>query len=103
MRKVWRLYLGNDASEEAMRCASPLLGDLRGLARHAIFVAGQDPLRDEGIAYAEALEKEELDVVAKVYQGVPHVFGKMWELDSTRRFHDDIVEAVTRMLGKVAE
>lgn len=39
---------------------SPLwdVKELKGLPRAAIFVAGMDPLRDDGIAYWKALERE---------------------------------------------
>lgn len=37
--------------------ASPMLGDLTGLAPAIIATAGYDPVSDDGIGYAEALEK----------------------------------------------
>lgn len=39
-----------------------------------IQVAGLDPLRDEAIAYAEALKAAGNDVTLHAYKGLPHVF-----------------------------
>ena len=57
MRAVWELVIPS-AMADSDSMASPLLGDVKGLSKHAIFVAGQDPLRDEGLAYAKKLETE---------------------------------------------
>lgn len=79
--------------------ASPLLGNLKGLSPHYIFVAGQDPNRDEGIAYARALKDAGVQGDIKVYPGVPHEFAEFDELDTTTRFRRDLVEVVGRMLN----
>jgi acetyl esterase len=48
-------YIDDDADDLDWR-ASPLLhGDLSGLPRALLLTAGFDPLRDEGLAYADAL------------------------------------------------
>lgn len=51
--------------------ASPLLGEVKGLPPHLVFVAGQDPLRDEAVAYVEKMEKASVQVTCHIYQGVP--------------------------------
>ena len=50
MRVIQDLIIPNPEDEEHPRVA-PLLGNVKGLPPHLIFVAGQDRLRDEGIAY----------------------------------------------------
>ena len=57
MREVWKLYL-KDQGEGSDPLASPLLADLRGLPPHLLYVAGQDPCRDEGIAYSQKLTEK---------------------------------------------
>ncbi len=64
-------YLG-DADPRDVR-ASPLLADdLEGLAPAYIAVAGFDPLRDEGIAYAEKLRAAGVPVTLRVHEDAVH-------------------------------
>jgi acetyl esterase len=75
MEAMWKLVVpGNDDGKNPL--VSPLLGDLKGLPPHAIFVAGQDPLRDEGIAYYKTLKMAGVGAAIHVYQGVPHTFAE---------------------------
>jgi acetyl esterase len=70
-------------SEEAARDprASPLLaGDLSGLPRAYLAIAGFDPLRDEGLAYARRLEEDGVDVRLAVHAGLIHGFANMTRL-----------------------
>jgi acetyl esterase/lipase len=73
---------------------SPLLGDCKSLSRHAIFVAGQDPLFDEGIAYAQKLQKSAVLVDLKTYVGLPHHFAQFWELNATKRFWAELRDTI---------
>ena len=74
MRQIWELVVPKDEGRSPQ--ISPLLNDLSDLPPHAIFVAGQDPLRDEGAAYAGKLEASGVKTSLPIYQGVPHTFGE---------------------------
>ena len=54
--------------------ASPLFGDLEGVAPAVILVGGFDPLRDEGIEYANKLKEAGIETELKVYETMPHIF-----------------------------
>ena len=54
--------------------ASPLFGNLEGVAPAVILVGGFDPLRDEGIEYANKLKEAGIETELKVYETMPHIF-----------------------------
>ncbi|MFB6083828.1 MAG: alpha/beta hydrolase [Halorientalis sp.] len=57
---------------------APLLADdLSGVPPATIVTAGFDPLRDEGIAYADRLESEGVDVTHAHYEDMIHGFATM--------------------------
>jgi acetyl esterase len=69
-----RMYLGPDG-DPASPLASPLLAsDHAGLPPALIQVAEHDPLRDDGIRYAQALRDAGVPVRFTDYVGVPHGF-----------------------------
>lgn len=69
-------YLG-ETSDPAHPRLSPINGDLAGLAPAVVVVGQFDPLRDEGIAYAEALEAAGVPVQLRVFDGMIHGFVDM--------------------------
>jgi acetyl esterase/lipase len=68
-----RLYLGPDG-DPANPWASPLLADHAGLPPALIQVGEHDPLRDDGVRYAEALRAAGVPVRFTEYVGMPHGF-----------------------------
>jgi len=48
--------------------------DLGGLPPATVVTAGFDPLRDEGVAYAEAMAADGVDVTRHHYEGMIHAF-----------------------------
>ena len=64
-----------EKSERANPYVSPLLAeDLSGLPPAYVAVAGFDPLRDEGEAYAHKLEAAGVPVTLRRHEGVVHPF-----------------------------
>jgi acetyl esterase len=71
----WRTYLGGIEAAQADPDVSPLRADdLAGAPPAFIAVAGHDVLRDEGIAYAEALEAAGVPVTLRRYDDMTHGF-----------------------------
>jgi acetyl esterase len=67
-------YLNGPKDREDWR-ASPLLAEnLKGLPPAYVLVAGHDPLRDEGEAYAMAMKKAGVPVVFREFPGQIHGF-----------------------------
>lgn len=98
-----RLYLGDGAADtlEAAELArdprvSPLFADdLSGLAPAFVALAGFDPLRDEGEAYAARLAAAGVPVTVKLHRGMVHPFINspgLWR--TSRRAIDEIAGAV---------
>ncbi|KAL6249772.1 hypothetical protein RBB50_003627 [Rhinocladiella similis] len=98
MRATWDLLIPS-ATMGADLKASPLLGNLKGLPKHLVFVAGHDPLRDEALKYAETLEEKDVEVQLFIYPGVPHGFAAIWELDASKRFAEDFRRGLNGWLG----
>jgi acetyl esterase len=66
-------YLGASADRRDPR-RSPIHGELTGLPPTVVVTAEYDPLRDEGEAYAAALEAAGVDVRARRFDGLVHGF-----------------------------
>ncbi|MFJ7961032.1 alpha/beta hydrolase [Streptomyces sp. NPDC096319] len=77
LRWYWDGYLSSPA-DRASPYAAPLAGaDLSGLPPAQLVTAGFDPLRDDGLAYAEALTAAGVPVTALHHAGMFHGFLSM--------------------------
>jgi acetyl esterase len=69
--------------------------DLAGLPPAFVVTAEFDPLRDQGMAYAEALVAAGVPVTAEVYEGMFHGFFAMTAMiDAAKVAFDDAVAAL---------
>lgn len=74
-------YLAGAAVDSQDPDASPLLADdLSGLPPALVLVGGFDPLRDEGIAYAEAMRAAGVEVDLRVEATLVHAFANFFPL-----------------------
>ncbi|KAF2102884.1 hypothetical protein NA57DRAFT_71870 [Rhizodiscina lignyota] len=88
MMWFWDLYVP-DPQPDTLH--SPLLAEsLSGLPPALILIAGVDPLRDEGIAYADRLKEAGVPVQLEIYSGVPHGWHNITILSKAKKYHDDI-------------
>ena len=71
-----RLYLGDgpDARAETDPLVSPLHGDVTGVAPALVQTGELDPIRDDGLRYADALRAAGVAVHSTMYVGLPHGF-----------------------------
>lgn len=72
-------YLNSDA-EKTNPLASPLFGDLSGVAPALVVTAEYDPLRDEGERYSQKLVENGVWVRQKRYLGMIHMFYAMTDV-----------------------
>ncbi|MCB0963906.1 MAG: alpha/beta hydrolase [Acidimicrobiales bacterium] len=93
-------YLGPDLDHVADPAASPLFADdLSGLPPAWIMSCGMDKLRDDGVAYADALEAAEVPVAFQVLEGHAHpTFAFTRLVPSARRYEAEAVAALRRAL-----
>jgi acetyl esterase len=75
--------------------------DLAGLAPAVVGVAHADPLRDEGLAYAQALAAAGVDVFVCDYQGLIHTFAAMFAISerADRALTELLVQFSKRLTG----
>lgn len=76
----WDQYVPSAADREHPY-AAPLSADLSGLPPAILVTAGHDPLRDEGIAFGEALTGAGVAMTHRHYEGGIHGFMTMPVLD----------------------
>ena len=93
----WYLEQYTEPSDVGNAYAFPLRArDLSGLPAATVLTAGFDPLRDEGIAYAERLEADGVDVDHLHYESQIHGFLSLYEhIDAGREAIDEVAARLT--------
>jgi acetyl esterase len=79
--------------------ASPLRANLAGLPPAVVVLAGHDPLRDEGNAYADALEAAGVVMVRCPFEGGIHGFMTMPMLDIAQQARRQACLELAQLLG----
>lgn len=97
MQWFWRHYLPDEATARDPR-ASLLNGDLAGLPSASIITAEEDPLRDEGEAYARALENAGVTATLCRWGGQFHGFASLLGTLTAAR---EAVDFAAALLAKV--
>jgi len=77
MRWYWEQYAPGELREDA-RVSPSLSTDLSGLAPATIIVAGNDPLHDEGVAYAQKLKVSGVKAALHSFPGAIHGFASLF-------------------------
>jgi acetyl esterase len=98
MRWYWDRYLGG--ADGAHPDASPLrAASVAGVAPALVLVCGLDPLRDEGVAYAERLRAAGVPVEVSEYRDMIHGFLRMSAvIDRSRQAQDEVARALRAAL-----
>ncbi|MGV0834162.1 alpha/beta hydrolase [Mycolicibacterium thermoresistibile] len=96
----WDQYVP-DVADRTHPYASPLRADLRGLPPAITTIAGHDPLRDEGLAYAAALQAAGVPTVPRQFAGGIHGFMTMPTLDVCRRARAQVCADVADLVAGI--
>ncbi|MCC7364123.1 MAG: alpha/beta hydrolase [Dehalococcoidia bacterium] len=101
MRWFWGHYLGSEA-DGANPYASPIrAANLAGLPPAKVITAEYDPLRDEGEAYAAALQKAGVPVTCERFNGMIHgFFGMANAMDQAQRAVNDSASALKQAFNR---
>ncbi|BCI82202.1 putative lipase/esterase [Mycolicibacterium sp. TY66] len=97
MQWYWDQYVPNTTDRENPY-AAPLSASVEDVAPAVLVVTGYDPMRDEALAYAEALREAEVPVT-ELYYGAIHGFLTMPVLDIAHRARRDVADALTKLLA----
>jgi acetyl esterase len=93
---TWQYYL---AGQQATAYAAPARAtDLTGLPPSYVAVCEFDPLRDEGIAYAQRLVQAGVPVELHLYPGTFHGSSRIATAAVSQRMSRDSLEALHRLL-----
>jgi acetyl esterase len=99
MKWFWDTYCPDEATRSDPQ-ASPMRGDLAGLPPALVVTAEFDPLRDEGMAYAQALTAAGNSASGVCYDGLVHDFcGTAAIFDCSRQAFAEICDTLRNQLN----
>ncbi|RAL03912.1 alpha/beta hydrolase [Aspergillus ibericus CBS 121593] len=79
---------------------SPLLSPMLDKSPPSfLMICGQDPLRDEALAYADRIEKACVPLRVALYPGMPHAFWIFPELSTTKAATQDLISGLRWLLS----
>jgi acetyl esterase len=93
----WDQYVPAPADREHPY-ASPLHADLSGVPPTVLLTAGHDPLRDEGIAFGDALDAAGVPTTRRHYEGGIHGFVTMPMLGLAHQARTQVCDDVSKIL-----
>ena len=100
MEWFFRHYVGETSFTHNPLAAPIRAEDLSNLPPCYIATAEFDPLRDEGMAYADSLREAGVQVEAKCFEGLIHGFSGLGaEIDVASKARDEIFQALKRALS----
>lgn len=98
MEWFWAHYVRSGRDDRDWRAAPLWVERVDGLPPALVIVAGYDPLRDEGIAYARKLQEAGVPVTVRRYDGQMHGFFWMpGALDASRSAMRDVADALVKL------
>ncbi|RDW85965.1 hypothetical protein BP5796_04290 [Coleophoma crateriformis] len=100
MTWYWDKYLPN--LDNSVRACPILAESFKDLPPALVQVAGMDPLRDEGFAYAKALKDDGVPVTEYFFAGLPHCFYFFPNLTKTAEYYANIVSWVKEVQNSIA-
>lgn len=98
---AWKMYLGNDTSEQISYYAAPSRAeDLSGLPPAYTFVGQLDPFRDETLEYVARLAQANVPVEFHLYPGCFHGFDSIPNnAQISRRARSECINALSQALN----
>ena len=97
---AWQMYAPTIEARQNPDAAPILAANLAGSPRALFILAESDPLRDEGLAYADRLTQAGVKVKTSLYKEMPHGFFQMaGYIDDGRRAMEEVAGAVRDVMG----
>lgn len=96
MEWYWERYVDDPDLRRDPWCAPLRAGDLSGLPPAYVATAEHDPLRDEGLAYAERLAEAGCTVEHRCFEGLAHGFSNVSDFLPAAKEANDAIFAATR-------
>jgi len=97
-RAVCRLFMdllkveGPDAADTRLNPGNASVKQVKGLPPTVFGVAGNDPLRDEGLLFAKRLTEAGVPTDVSVFRGVPHGFRRYGDALSECKRWDQVID-----------